>query len=50
MDIDWKQESQRFDGVAELYDAYRPSYPQALIETLIAYSGLQPGNRILEVI
>ncbi len=49
MGIDWKQESQRFDEVAELYEAYRPGYPQALIDTLIAFSGLQQGDRILEI-
>ncbi len=49
MEIDWKQESQRFDSVAELYDTYRPGYPRVLIETLITYTGLQPGDRILEV-
>jgi ubiquinone/menaquinone biosynthesis C-methylase UbiE len=49
VEIDWKQESQRFEGVAELYEAHRPGYPQDLIETLISYSGLLPGDRILEV-
>lgn len=47
--IDRKVESQRFDGVAELYDIYRPSYPAELIEDIIGYSNIQPEGRILEI-
>ncbi len=47
--IDWKLEAARFDGVADLYERYRPGYPVALIDTLVEISGLQPGNRLLEV-
>jgi ubiquinone/menaquinone biosynthesis C-methylase UbiE len=49
METDWKQESQRFDSVAELYDTYRPGYPEGLIKSLITHSNLRPGDRILEV-
>jgi ubiquinone/menaquinone biosynthesis C-methylase UbiE len=47
--IDWKEESQRFDGVADLYDVYRPSYPPELIDSIITVSGIQPEERILEI-
>jgi SAM-dependent methyltransferase len=47
--IDWKEESQRFDGVADLYDTYRPSYPAELIDNIVNLSGIQPYGEILEV-
>ncbi len=47
--IDWREESERFDGVAELYDAYRPSYPDELIETILSVSKVPPGAKILEI-
>ncbi len=47
--IDWKEESRRFDGIAELYDACRPSYPNELIETVLSISKIRPGGRILEI-
>lgn len=49
MNIDWKVESRRFDAVAELYDLYRPGYPDEVIEQIIADSGLPKGGRILEI-
>ncbi len=48
-DIDWKEESQRFDGVADIYDAYRPSYPPELIETVVTLSRVQPDWQVLEI-
>lgn len=47
--IDYKADSQSFDGVAEMYDRYRPSYPIELIEDILNISGLQPDGRILEI-
>lgn len=47
--INWKEESERFDGVADLYEAYRPGYPTELIDDIISLSGIQPGGRILEI-
>ena len=46
---DWKKESQTFDSVADFYDAYRPDYPDALIETIIAETGIPPNGKILEI-
>jgi SAM-dependent methyltransferase len=47
--IDWKKDSQSFDTVADLYDRYRPEYPQELVESVIQLSGLSVGGRILEI-
>jgi SAM-dependent methyltransferase len=38
-----------FDEVAELYDRYRPGYPAALVEDVVAQSGIPPAGRILEI-
>ena len=38
-----------FGRVAELYDRARPSYPPAAMDAVIAYRGLTPGTRIVEV-
>jgi SAM-dependent methyltransferase len=47
--IDWKEESRRFDGVAELYDARRPGYPEELLDALFTMTGLQSDSKILEI-
>lgn len=47
--VDWQEHSQSFNRVADLYDAHRPDYPEALIESAIALAGLPPGGRILEI-
>jgi len=47
--VDWQGRSQSFNRVADLYDAHRPDYPEALVESVIALAGLRPGSRILEV-
>ncbi len=38
-----------FGEVAELYDRYRPSYPPALLDDLIALAGLDGTQPVLEV-
>ncbi len=38
-----------FDEVAALYDEVRPGYPEALVEDVIALSGIGENCRILEV-
>lgn len=48
-EIDWKEESQRFDAVAEAYDRFRPGYPIQLVDEIIDVSGLAPDARILEI-
>jgi tRNA1(Val) A37 N6-methylase TrmN6 len=46
---DWQEESRRFKGVAHLYDACRPTYPEALIDALISLTGIQIDSKILEI-
>jgi protein-L-isoaspartate O-methyltransferase len=38
-----------FDSAAELYDAARPTYPGALFDDLFRLTGLQEGDRVLEI-
>lgn len=38
-----------FDGVAELYDRARPTYPPEMFEDLAAVASLAPGSRVLEI-
>jgi len=38
-----------FDSAAELYQQARPEYPEALFDTLVDTTGLDPGDRLLEV-
>jgi SAM-dependent methyltransferase len=38
-----------FNEVAALYDAARPLYPTAVLDDLVALTGLQPGDRVLEI-
>lgn len=47
--IDWKKDSQSFDTVAELYDAYRPGYPPALVSNILSASAIPMEGRILEI-
>lgn len=44
-------ETQRtsFDRKAELYDAVRPSYPEALVDEALERSGIPGGGRIVEI-
>jgi SAM-dependent methyltransferase len=38
-----------FDEAARAYDESRPGYPDALIDDVVSYAGLQRGDRIFEV-
>ena len=38
-----------FDQVASVYNAARPDYPEALIDDVVAYAGLEPNDAVLEV-
>ncbi len=38
-----------FSEVAELYDQHRPTYPERLVDDLVALAGLKRGERVLEV-
>jgi SAM-dependent methyltransferase len=38
-----------FGGVAQLYDRARPSYPEALVDDVLAFAGAGDGDRAVEV-
>ena len=38
-----------FGEVADQYDRARPGYPDAAFDAIVAYAGVQPGDRVLEV-
>jgi ubiquinone/menaquinone biosynthesis C-methylase UbiE len=38
-----------FNEVAALYDAARPRYPDAVLDDLVALTGIQPGDQVLEI-
>jgi SAM-dependent methyltransferase len=38
-----------FDGVAEAYDRFRPSYPAPLIDEACSIGGLEAGSRVLDL-
>lgn len=38
-----------FDTIPEQFDRYRPRYTKALFDDLIAYAGIGPGKRVLEL-
>jgi SAM-dependent methyltransferase len=46
---DRAQRRQTFESVAEEYDAARPSYPDALVDDLVALAAIPPEGRILEI-
>jgi len=48
-EIDWQADSRSFDRVAEIYDAYRPPYPEELVETILNKSGIPARGKILEI-
>lgn len=39
----------RFGSVAERYDTARPGYPQAVIDALVRFAGIDAGGRVLEI-
>ncbi len=47
--LDWQEDSRRFDGVADRYALYRPSYPEVLVDALLALTGIPIDGKILEV-
>ncbi|MGB8214269.1 MAG: class I SAM-dependent methyltransferase [Anaerolineales bacterium] len=47
--IEWKEDSQSLERVADLYEAYWPEYPQKLVESVITLNGVQEGGTILEI-
>jgi SAM-dependent methyltransferase len=38
-----------FGEVADTYDRVRPGYPSALVDDVLAFAGLEDGDRVLEV-
>lgn len=44
-----KEDSERFDQMADFYDEYRPGYPQEIIHAIIQRAGLKAGSRLLEI-
>lgn len=46
MDEEWARRARSFGSVAEAYDRYRPGYPDALYDDVLA---LAEGERVLEV-
>jgi SAM-dependent methyltransferase len=49
--VSGKEREQRlvFGEIAEQYDAFRPSYPDALFDLIVEFSGVGPGDRALEI-
>lgn len=45
----WERQRRSFEDVAEAYDRYRPTYPEAIFEDIQSYADLAPDDRILEV-
>jgi SAM-dependent methyltransferase len=48
-EIDWQADSRSFDRVAEIYDAFRPDYPEELVKAILRKSRIPDGGKILEV-
>lgn len=47
--INYKNESEMFDQMANYYDRFRPGYPDEIIETFLDKAGICEGDNILEV-
>ncbi|HEY3843568.1 MAG TPA: methyltransferase domain-containing protein [Acidimicrobiales bacterium] len=41
--------SRKFDAIAQLYDTYRPGYPDETFDDLISIAGLGPGDHLVEI-
>jgi ubiquinone/menaquinone biosynthesis C-methylase UbiE len=46
---DWQGAGLSFNQVADDYDAYRPDYPEKLVETILDKSSIPDGGKILEI-
>jgi trans-aconitate methyltransferase len=44
-----RQQRLVFGEIAAAYDAFRPSYPDALFDTVVEFGGLDAGDRALEI-
>jgi len=47
--IDWIEESKKFDQIADIYDLYRPSYPDEIIESIKTYAKIEATSNLLEI-
>ena len=48
-EVNWEEESKRFDEASEYYDTFRPSYPTQLIDCIVEKTAIPFGARILEI-
>ncbi|MGH4023585.1 MAG: class I SAM-dependent methyltransferase [Pseudonocardiaceae bacterium] len=46
---DLRERRGTFNAVARLYDRARPTYPPILVDDLVAYCGIGPRSRVLEI-
>src|SRR5260370_31245658 len=44
-----RRRRESFDSVADYYNVYRSPYPQEVVDTVIAWSNLHHGSRVLEI-
>lgn len=44
-----EQRRTSFDAAAQLYDDFRPGYPEQLVDVVLAYAQAEPGARALEI-
>lgn len=49
IDETWKKRSAVFGEVAELYDRFRPAYPDDPFDDIVQWGGLEAGHRVIEV-
>ncbi len=45
----WRERSRSFDQVAELYDAFRPGYPDEMVDYIVNASGIGPRGRMVDI-